>query len=502
MIEKVVCLVVVDGGSYMKQNLREMLECTCSKYPDRTFLIYKGRNISYAELNRAVNAFGNRLKMLGITKGDHVAIMLPNIPEFIVSYFALLKIGAVAVTIHTLSTSHELLYLLDNCDAKALITIPSSTKRFEEIREKLPKCEHLITTDDSHETLSIDGSMEMNTFELDMTDISADDPAVMIYTAGLTGKPLGAVLTHSNLSTQSLLLEDICNGTMDDRGLCLIPLFHSFGATVNMLMIIRSGASVVMIDQFNLETIFKAIEEQQITYIAAVPRVFLGMLLFEGADRYDMGSLRFCITGGSAMPSEYMPIFEKKFGVTLVEGYGLTEASPVCSVSRIGETYKAGSIGPPIPDVEAKVVDAKGSSLPTGSTGELLIKGPNVMKGYYKDEQATAGVIQNGWLHTGDLARIDEEGHIFLEGRLKRMIITNGFNVYPAEVENILRMHPAVRDARAIGKDDLLRGEIVRALVIKNQDAPIGEKVIMKHCREYLSSYKCPREVEFVEKFD
>jgi len=215
-----------------------------------------------------------------------------------------------------------------------------------------------------------------------------------------------------------------------------------------------------------------------------------------------MGSLRFCITGGSAMPSEYMPIFEKKFGVTLVEGYGLTEASPVCSVSRIGETYKAGSIGPPIPDVEAKVVDAKGSSLPTGSTGELLIKGPNVMKGYYKDEQATAGVIQNGWLHTGDLARIDEEGHIFLEGRLKRMIITNGFNVYPAEVENILRMHPAVRDARAIGKDDLLRGEIVRALVIKNQDAPIGEKVIMKHCREYLSSYKCPREVEFVEKFD
>ncbi|MBN2538628.1 MAG: AMP-binding protein [Deltaproteobacteria bacterium] len=486
----------------MKQNLREMLEYTCSRYPDRTSLIYNEKNISYAELGRAVNAFGNRLKMLGIAKGDKVAMMLPNIPEFIISYFALLKLGAVAVTIHTLSTSHELLYLLDNCDAKAFITIPSSVKRFEEIREKLPQCEHLITTEDSHETLSILGSMEMNAFELDITEITGDDPAAMIYTSGLTGKPLGAVLTHRNLSTQSYLLEDICNGTVDDRGLCLIPLFHSFGATANMLMSLKTGASVVMIDQFNLENIFKTIEEKKITYIAAVPRVFLGMLLFDGASNYDTGSLRFCVTGGSAMPPEYMPMFEKKFGVTLVQGYGLTEASPVCSVSRIDGTQKPGSIGLPIPGVEAKVLDETGSPLSAGGIGELLIRGPNVMKGYYKNEKATAEVIQNGWLHTGDLARIDEEGYIFLEGRLKRMIITSGFNVYPAEVENILRMHPAVRDARAAGKDDLMRGEIVKALVIKSTDSSIGEKDIMKHCRNYLSSYKCPREVEFVETFD
>ncbi len=486
----------------MKQNLRDMLEYTCSRYPDRTSLIYNEKNISYAELDRAVNAFGNRLKMLGIAKGDKVALMLPNIPEFIISYFALLKLGAVAVTIHTLSTSHELLYLLDNCDAKAFITIPSSAKRFEEIREKLPQCEHLIITEDSHETLSILGSMEMNAFELDITEITGDDPAVMIYTSGLTGKPLGAVLTHRNLSTQSYLLEDICNGSVDDRGLCLIPLFHSFGATANMLMSLKTGASVVMIDQFNLENIFKTIEEKKITYIAAVPRVFLGMLLFEGASNYDTGSLRFCVTGGSAMPPEYMPMFEKKFGVTLLQGYGLTEASPVCSVSRIGGAKKPGSIGLPIPGVEAKVVDETGFPLSAGGSGELLIRGPNIMKGYYKNEKSTAGVIRNGWLHTGDLARIDEEGYIFLEGRLKRMIITSGFNVYPAEVENILRMHPAVKDARATGRDDLMRGEIVRALVIKSPDYPIGDKDIMKHCRNYLSSYKCPREVEFVENLD
>ncbi|MBW2594942.1 MAG: long-chain fatty acid--CoA ligase [Deltaproteobacteria bacterium] len=485
----------------MKQNLGEMLEDTCRRYPDRISLIYRDKTISYADLDRAVNAFGNRLKALGVAKGDKVAMMLPNIPEFIISYFAILRLGAVAVTINTLSTSHELLYLLDNCDARAFITIPSSAKRFEEIREKLPQCEHLITTDDSHGNLSINGSMEMNAFELDMPEITGDDPAVMIYTSGLTGKPLGAVLTHRNLSTQSLLLRDVCYGTADDRGLCLIPLFHSFGATANMLMILKTGASVVMIDQFNLENIFKAIEEK-VTYIAAVPRVFLGMLLFEGADNYDISSLRFCITGGSAIPPEYMPMFEEKFGVTLVQGYGLTEASPVCSVSRIDGAQKPGSIGLPIPGVEVKVHDKTGAPLPAGGLGELLVRGPNIMKGYYKDEEATAEVIKDGWLHTGDLAKIDEEGHIFLEGRLKRMIITSGFNVYPAEIENTLRMHPEVSGARVTGREDLMRGEIVRALVIRKQGSSVSEKDITKHCRKYLSSYKSPREVEFVEEFD
>jgi len=485
----------------MEQNLGKMLEDTCSRYPDRISLIYKDKTISYAELDRAVNAFGNRLKALGMAKGDKVAMMLPNIPEFIISYFAILKLGAVAVTINTLSTSHELLYLLDNCDAKAFITIPASAKRFEEIREKLPQCEQLITTDNSHGNLSINGSMEMNAFELDMPEITGDDPAVMIYTSGLTGEPLGAVLTHRNLSTQAPLLEDVCHGTVADRGLCLIPLFHSFGATANMLMILKMGASVVMIDQFNLENIFKAIEEK-VTYIAAVPRVFLGMLLFEGADNYDTGSLRFCITGGSAIPPEYIPMFEKKFGVTLAQGYGLTEASPVCSVNRIDGVQKSGSIGQPIPGVEAKVFDETGSPLPAGDTGELFIRGLNVMKGYYKNEKATAEVIKNGWLHTGDLARIDEEGYIFLEGRLKRMIITSGFNVYPTEVENVLRMYPGVSDAVVSGREDLIRGEIVMALITKSRGAAFTEKDLMKHCRKYLSSYKSPREVEFVETIE
>ncbi|MBW2560294.1 MAG: AMP-binding protein [Deltaproteobacteria bacterium] len=486
----------------MEQNLGKMLEHTCRTYPDRVSLIYKDTTVSYSELDRAVNTFGNRLKALGVTRGDRVAIMLPNIPEFIVSYFAILKLGAVAVTINIQSTPHELLYLLDNCDATVCITVPSSAKRFKEIRERLPRFEHLITTDNTPGTLSIQGSLEEEAAELEIPEITGGDPAVMIYTSGLTGRPLGAVLTHGNLSTQSILLEEVLNGGPDDRGLCLIPLFHSFGAVANMLIILEAGASLVMIDRFNLEAIFKAIEREKVTYVAAVPRVFLGMLLFEGAEKYDISSLRFSITGGSAMPPEYIPMFEKKFGVMLVQGYGLTETSPACSVNRIDGVRKPGSIGIPLPGIEAQVVNGTGDFLPAGEVGELVIRGPNVMQGYYRNEQATAVVIRNGWLHTGDLARIDDEGYIFLEGLKKRMIITSGFNVYPTEIENILRMHPAVSDARVTGKEDLMRGEIVKALIIKKQGAAVSGKDIMKHCRTYLSSYKSPREVEFVERLD
>ncbi|MEA3470171.1 MAG: AMP-binding protein [Thermodesulfobacteriota bacterium] len=481
-------------------SLGEMLAGTCRRFPSRTAIIYEDMRISYDALERSVNALGNRLKSLGIKKGDKVAIMLSNIPEFVISYFAALKLGAVAVTINTLSTTYELQYLLGNSDSKVFITVPSSVRRFEEIRGELPLCRHLIVTEGKDGDASIEETIKEGPYELEVLPISGDDPAAMIYTSGLTGKARGAVLTHRNLATQSRLLEDICHGTEADRGFCLIPLFHSFGASVNMLMIIRAGASVVMMDHFNIESIFKSIERERVTYIAAVPRLFLGMLLYEDAKNYDLSSLRFCITGGSKMPPEYIPTFSDSFGTLLVEGYGLTEASPVCSVNRIDMEQKLGSIGIPIPEVEAKIFDDEGNELPTGETGELVIRGPNIMKGYYKDEDATAEVIKAGWLFTGDLASIDEDGYIFITGLKKRMIITSGYNVYPREVEGIIDIHPAVKSSRVMGKSDLMRGEIVKALIVKGDNADADEKDIIRHCRQYLSPYKCPREVEFVEK--
>ena len=481
-------------------NLGKMFADSCSTYKDNRALVYENSRITFSRMDRAVNSLANHLKALGIGKGDKVALMLPNTPEFPIAYFACQKLGAVAVTLNVMSTSHELRYLLDNSDAKALFTAAQSARRFEEIRDGLATCRHLLLTEVDEGPLSMKRVLEAGPFEFDPSDAAEDDPAVMIYTAGLTGKPLGAVLTHGNLISQSRLLADLFDGSQKDTGLSLIPLFHSFGAVANMLNPILMGACVVMLDAFSIDSIFKAIETEKITYMTAVPRVYLGMLLQEGTEKYDMSSLKYCVTGGSTMPPAYMPQFEKKFRVRIREGYGLTEASPVCSVTRLHMEQKPGSIGIPIPGVEVRIVDDTGRELARGEIGELIVRGPNVMAGYYKDPEATAAVIRNGWLHTGDLALIDADGHIFLKGRKKRMIITSGFNVYPREVEIVLDMHPIVAESRVIGKSDLMRGEVVKALVVKKEGAAADEKAILKHCRTYLSSYKIPREIEFVDR--
>jgi long-chain acyl-CoA synthetase len=479
-----------------------MLEESCRRYADNVCIIYDGTYFTYKALNRAVNALGNGLRSMDIHKGDKVAVMLPNCPEFMISYFAVQKIGAVAVTLNILSTSYELRHLLGNSDSKCLITETHLARRYEEIRDDIPLCSNIITTSGLETDSPFFDIIKNGPFVLEMPEITDNDPAVIIYTAGLTGKPLGAVLTHRNLLSQSELLRSIYHATEKDRGMAVIPLFHAFGAVANMLAPIRIGANVVLQDRITMDAIFSTIEKEKVTYIAAVPRLFLGMIMHNDAEKYDVSSLDFCITGGSTMPPEFIPVFEQKFNVILREGYGLTEASPVCSVGRREMVHKPGSIGTVIPGVEAKVVDDQDKELSRGEIGELLIRGKNVMKGYYKDDEATTRVIKNGWLHTSDLAKIDEEGYIFLMGLKKRMIITSGFNVYPQEVETILELHPAVKAAKVIGEPNLLRGEIVKALIVRNPDVPAEERDITRHCRTYLSSYKVPREVEFVESLD
>ena len=484
----------------MFKDLGRMLEGSAQQYSGLTAIIHEGNQYTYKELNGAVTVLAKRLRSLGIGKGDHVALMLPNCPEFVASYFAAQKIGAVAVTVNAQSTSYELRYLLDNCDAKCFITSAPLARRFEEIRNELPLCRHLIIVQGEGGDSPFSVTMEGEAVPFDIPDIDLDDPAVMIYTSGLTGRPLGAVLTQRNMLHQSKLLRLMINGTEKDRNLSIIPFFHSFGATANMVGALRIGMSMVIMERFTLEGIFQAIERDRVTFIAAVPRLFLGMLLQEGAEKYDVSSLRLCVTGGAAMPPEFIHPFEQKFDVTILEGYGLTEASPVCSFSRLDMPKKPGSIGMVLPDVSARILDDSGRELPRGREGELVIRGDNVMKGYYKDAEATAEVIRDGWLHTGDLARIDEEGYMFLTGRKKRMIITSGFNVYPKEVETVLLLHPAVAAAEVISQPDLLRGEIVKARIVKRPGLSTDEKDLLKHCRVYLSSYKQPREIEFVEK--
>ncbi|MCK9229744.1 MAG: AMP-binding protein [Syntrophales bacterium] len=479
-----------------------MIDCSSRTFADSLAIVCGDREITYGEFITAVDSVARALKGLGLGKGDSVALMLPNVPEFVISYFAILKIGGVVVTLNTASTSYELNYYLDNSDAKALITSSTSANRFEEIRHERTLCRHLIVTEGDEGDLSLEDIMEQDGPAVDNPELTAEDPAVIVYTAGLTGKALGAVLTHGNLYAQSCLIRNLCQGNEKDRSLALIPLYHTFGATANMLCALNMGATMIMMNQFNLDSIFRAIETGSVTYLSAVPRLFLGMMLHEGADRYNVDSLRLCITGGSAMPVEWIPVFEEKFKVKLMEGYGLTEASPVCSFSLPERKQKPGSIGVAIGGVTAKIFDDDDRELPAGETGELVIRGPNVMKEYYKEPERTAEVLRNGWLHTGDLAWIDEDGDIFLVGRKKRMIITSGFNVYPKEVETILTMHKAIRKCVVVGKEDLMRGEIIKALVVLEKGITADAKEIMRHCRHYLASYKVPREIEFVERID
>jgi long-chain acyl-CoA synthetase len=479
-------------------SLGKMLAESAGEYAERVAVIHGDRRITYRELERAACALANHLRSLGLGQGDKVALMLPNCPEFIIAYFGIQKIGGVAVTLHIQSTSYELRHLLGNSDTKCLITQGALAKRLEEIRDELPLCRHLITTNGLEEDSPFREIIVNGPFSTEIPELEGDDPAVMIYTAGLTGKPLGAVLTHHNLLTQSELLRSIAHCSEKDIGLAVIPFFHSFGAVANMLATLRIGAGVVLMERFTLDGIFGAIEKEGVTYVAAVPRLFLGMFFHEGAEKYRIDSLKLCITGGAAMPADFIPAFEQKFNVKIMEGYGLTEASPVSSFSRLDMPQKPGSIGIPIPGVAAKIVDEEGRELPRESIGELILRGENVMKGYYKDEKATAQVIRDGWLHTSDLGRMDGDGYIFLTGRKKRMIITSGFNVYPREIEIVLGLHPAVQEARIIGKEDLLRGEIVKAVVVKKPGMEIEERELLKHCRTYLSSYKVPREIEFV----
>ncbi|KAF0154161.1 MAG: long-chain acyl-CoA synthetase [Syntrophaceae bacterium] len=478
--------------------MERMLQDTTLRYPENPAIIYEGKQISYQELNQAVEALAHHLQGLGVRKGDNVAIMLSNCPEFIISYFAALRLGAVAVTLNVMSTSYELQHLIENSEAKVFITTDNLAKRFQAIQETLPLCRHLITTSGLKSGSLFDEIIHSGSVSANTPVLQGSDPAVMIYTAGLMGKPLGAVLTYDNLATQADLLRTICNGTKDDRSLAVIPLFHSFGAAVNMLCPLCLGGAIVLMDRFTVESIFATIQKEQVTYLTAVPRLFMGMLFHDKLKEYNLSSMRFGITGGSPMPPELFAEFEKHLGIQVLEGYGLTETSPCCIFTMPDKVQKPGSIGTVLPGVAAKVEDDAGGEVAAGVVGELVVRGAVVMQGYYKDEAATAEVIRNGWLHTGDLAYMDEEGYVFLVGLKKRMIITSGFNVYPKEVELILAMHPAVVASKVVGEKDLMRGEIVKALIVKKPGDETDEKEIMQHCRNYLSAYKVPREVVFV----
>ena len=475
-------------------NIYSWLKDNAQKRPDKVCLRFKDGEITFSELFRLTSAFGSALKDAGIQKGDHITIVLPNIPEFVISYMGIIGIGAVVTTVNPSYTSRELAHILKDSDSKGLVIEDKKSGNYCAIEDTCPQ-DFVITTG-TEGTFSqwVSGTGDGFVEEMDK-----DDVAVMIYSSGLTGYPMGAMLTHGNLDHNSDLVRLCLDGDDSDTTLTLIPCFHSFSASGNMLSMLRYGGTIYLMKKLDFKELHYALTQGGITLICAVPTLFFGLLHHPEMQDIDYTRMKALIAGGSALSLDLYNAFKERFNVDVRQGYGITEASPVCAVNNIHVKIKPESIGPPIPGVQARIVDDAGRTLGPDEKGEILFKGPNIMKGYYKKEKETKDTIKDGWLYTGDLGYMDEDGYIYITGYKKDMIITSGFNVYCQEVVNILNSIPGVKDCAITGVPDLMRGAIIKAYVVRD-DPDLTENDVKKSSRKMLASFKNPRKVVFVDE--
>ncbi|HEU4327790.1 MAG TPA: long-chain fatty acid--CoA ligase [Roseiflexaceae bacterium] len=487
-------------------NLAMVLDIAARRDPAKVALILDSMQLRYGELAGAVNKIANGLVQLGVRPGDKVALMLPNTPHFVMCYYAILKAGGVVVPLNVLFKQHEIHYHLDDSDAVALIAWEGFLGEAAMGFKLADRCKHLIvpqapgsTTELPEGALPLTALMADTAPTFDLHPTSPDDTAVILYTSGTTGRPKGAELTHFNMFFNAYIgAEKILKTEPDEIGLAVLPLFHSFGQTCVMNSLIYAGGTLTMLPRFEPQKALEVMQRDRVTYFAGVPTMYFFLLNFPNADQYDLSSLRRCCSGGSAMPVEVMHAFNQKYNVTILEGYGLSETSPVASFNHLDREPKAGSIGTPIWGVEMRCVNAEGAPVTDGELGEIQIRGHNVMKGYYKRADATAEAINaQGWFSTGDVAYRDADGFFFIKDRVKDMIIRGGFNVYPREIEEVLYGHPAVAEAAVIGVPDLAHGEEIKAVVALKPGQQLEETELIEYCKERLAAYKYPRSVEF-----
>jgi long-chain acyl-CoA synthetase len=485
-------------------NLALLLEQSTRRDPGKVAVILDDYKLRYAELNGAANKIAGGLAKLGVQRGDKVAIMLPNTPHFPISYYGILKTGGTVVPLNVLFKQNEVQYHLEDSDAVALIVWEGFLAEAVAGFHKAETCHSLIVVQAPGSTAALpEGAISFNQLLADSPPVfdtvqtQPSDTAVILYTSGTTGRPKGAELSHFNMFFNAMVgAEKLLGVTSDDVLLATLPLFHSFGQTCVMNVSTFLGATMTMLPRFEPVKAMEIIQRDKVTLFAGVPTMYFYLLNHPEGGSYDLSSLRRCCSGGASMPVEVMHAFNKKFNVSIMEGYGLSETSPVASFNHLDRPMKPGSIGTPIWGVEMRVVDPEGKSLPPGEMGEIVIRGHNVMKGYYKRPEATAESIRGGWFHTGDLAKIDEEGYFFIVDRVKDMIIRGGFNIYPREIEELLYAHPAVAEAAVIGVPDEALGEEVRAVVALKPGQSVAEQELIDYCKERLAAYKYPRTIE------
>lgn len=481
--------------------LWEMLRRSAERHRDKTAVLFRGEAWSYARLFSSAQDLGCSLRGLHVGRGDRVAVMLPNSPAFILAYFAIQAAGAVVVPVNVLLKPEELAYLLEDSEASLILSIRPFYPVIQEARKLLASKVKAVLFEPEEAGLE-EGDLSFGSLlRLKGLGVSGpadpEDVAAGLYTSGTTGRPKGAMLTHRNLLSNIDSFAQVAPWDERDVLLCVLPLFHSFAQTCLMLFPLSVGATVVLEPKFVPDQILQLIAQRQVTLFAGVPAMYAVWAQMPALN-LDFSSWRFCVSGGAALSPEVLERFEAKYPVRIYEGYGPTECSPVLTVNPFDlERRKVGSVGLPIPGVAIKIVDEAGRELPRGEVGEIIARGPNVMKGYWRRPQETAEVLKDGWFYTGDLGRMDEEGYVYIVDRKKDLIIVGGLNIYPREVEEVLLAHPKVAEAAVIGIKDPIKGEKVKAVLVLKEGQEGTAKEIREHCRKSLAPFKIPRHIEF-----
>jgi len=512
---------------YEETCLPEFLDRSAQKFPNTMALLFQGYQLTYRELKDVVDRFAASLVDFGIQKGDSVAILLPNVIPCVVGYYAILKIGATAVMNNPLYTDRELEHQFNDSGSKLLITLDLLGNRMIDLRPKTSIKQIIYTSIGDYlpfpknflfplvgkkKGLKADVKSAPDVYRwkdvLERLDgeppkvkLSFEDTAMYQYTGGTTGVSKGVMLTHGNLSKQVQHLRAWFPGFNDGEEVLLgaLPFFHVFGLSTAMNFCIYAGWGNILIPKPQPEPLLEAISKFKPTFAPLVPTMFIGLLNHPGFDKADLSSIKGCFSGSAPLPVEVIRDFEAKTGSTIVEGFGMTESSPVTHINPFVGERKVGSIGLPISDTECRIVDLDDgkTDMPLGETGEVLLKGPQVMKGYWNKPEATAETLTDGWLHTGDIGKMDEDGYFYIVDRMKDMIISGGFNVYPRDIEEVFFEHPKVLEAAALGVPHPKRGEQVKVFVVLKEGETGTEEEFLSYCKDKLAAYKLPTMIEF-----
>ena len=523
---------------YPSKTVQSFLAESAIKHANRNALHFEGKKITYRELNDLANQFANGLISLGIGKGSKVAIILPNVPQFVFCFYGALKTGATIVPCNPLYKEKELEFQLSDSDTDAVVilnnVIPPNDfySEFAKTRTRLSKLKHVFTTSltdflpgiKKHlagpvahiSTVRKPDTIDLMSFVTSQSKLEPDqakidikpkeDIALLQYTGGTTGVPKGAMLTHFNLLTNAIASNIWGELTdEDERVLAVAPFFHIYGLTNAMNAPIHAGQEIILLPQFRVKEVLEAIHKERVTMFPGVSTMYIAIVNYPDLSKYPIHTVKRCISGAAPLPYEVQKKFNEITGGSLVEGYGLTEASPVTHCNPFGEgaVVKSGSIGIPFPDTDAKIVDLETGTkdLGIGEIGELAVKGPQVMKGYWKQPDETANVFRDGWLLTGDIAKMDDDGYFYIVDRKKDMIDASGFKVWPREVEEVLYAHPAVKEAAIVGVKDPYRGENVKAIIVlKDKNNNPGPEAFREYCKGKMVAYKVPRIFEFREE--